>query len=499
MTRAAGILLHPTSLPGRFGVGDLGPEVDRFLDWARDAGQSWWQVLPLGPPGGHGAPYSCLSAFAGNPLLISPELLFRQGLLTRSHLDKAPSFPAQRVDFAKVKPWKSKLLRRSWKRFKRRGTAGDKQRLEAFARASENAWLDDWTLFMAARRQHAASGWWDWEDALKRRRPDALANLRRAESDEIGYQRYLQWQFFSQWDRIRSQAHERGIRMLGDLPIYVAWDSAEVWANPHLFDLDDDGRPRAVAGVPPDDFSDTGQLWGNPLYRWQRMAEDGYAWWIARMAANLRTCDRVRLDHFRGFAGYWSVPAGNQTAEHGAWIDGPGMALFDAWREALGDLPIVAEDLGVITPDVEALRHDAGLPGIKVLHFAFGDTDSDHLPHNFERRSVVYTGTHDNDTTAGWYQGLDRKTKRRVRRYAGSGKIHRALTRLAYTSVAELAIVPAQDVLGLGGEARMNTPAIAEGNWAWRLSAGALNGKRARRLRSLAKVSARLPGKSVSD
>ncbi len=494
-TRAAGILLHPTSLPGGFGIGDLGPEADSFLDWARDAGQSWWQVLPLGPPGSHGAPYSCLSAFAGNPLLISPELLFRQGLLERSDLDEAPSFPAKRVDFAAVKPWKSALLRRSWELFGRRATAKDKRRLEAFTLAPENAWLDDWTLFMALRRQNTGNGWWDWESALKQREPDALAAVRDHESDEVAYQRYLQWLFFSQWDRVKRQAHKRDIRILGDLPIYVAWDSAEVWANPQLFDLDQEGRPRAVAGVPPDDFSDTGQLWGNPLYHWQYMAEDGYAWWTARMAANLRTCDRLRVDHFRGFAGYWSVPADHDTAEHGTWIDGPGMALFDAWREALGDLPLVAEDLGVITPDVEALRRDAGLPGIKVLQFAFSEPDSVHLPHHFERRSVVYTGTHDNDTTAGWYRGLDRKTKRRARRYAGDDKIHRALLRLAYTSVAELAIVPAQDVLGLGSKARMNTPAVAEGNWAWRLAAGALTDKHAKRLRSLAEVS----GRRVSD
>lgn len=492
--RAAGILLHPTSLPGRFGVGDLGPEADRFLDWARDAGQSWWQVLPLGPPGGgHNAPYSCLSAFAGNPLLISPDLLLREGLLAGSDLEGVPSFSAGEVDFAVVVPWKGGLLRRSWEIFQRRASTEQRQSFEAFAQAPENAWLDDWTLFMALHQRRAGGGWWDWEPALKRREPDALDAVRRAEHDEVGYQGYLQWLFFTQWDRLKSEAHERDIRILGDLPIYVAWDSAEVWVNPQLFDLDADGHPLAVAGVPPDDYSATGQLWGNPLYRWDRMAEDGYAWWTARLAANLRTCDRLRLDHFRGFAGYWSVPAGDETAEHGVWMDGPGMALFNAWREALGDLPLVAEDLGVITSDVEELRRGTGLPSIKVLHFGFGDVDSDHLPHNFERRSVVYTGTHDNDTTLGWYQSLDRETRRRVRGYVGSGEIHRAFMRLAYTSIAELAIVPVQDVLGLGGEARMNTPAVAEGNWAWRLTTDGLDAKAARRLRSLAEISGRWP------
>ncbi len=486
--RAAGLLLHPTSLPGRFGAGDLGPEAERFLDWARDAGQSWWQVLPLGPPDDHGAPYSALSAFAGNPLLISPELLVTGGLLEASDLEGEPAGSPERVDFAAVVPWKQALLRRAWERFQGRASADES--FNAFAGEPENAWLDDWTLFMALRRRHGGA-WWRWPDALKRREPDALDAVRREEGDEIGYQRFLQWQFSSQWRRLRDQARDRGVRVLGDLPIYVAWDSADVWAHQEHFDLDAAGHPRAVAGVPPDDYSDTGQLWGNPLYRWDLMAEDGYAWWVARLATNLRIFDRLRLDHFRGFAGYWRVHAGDETAEHGTWVDGPGMALFGAWRDALGELPLVAEDLGVITPDVEELRRAAGLPGIKVLQFAFGEPDSDHLPHNFERRSVVYTGTHDNDTTAGWYAGLDDDVRRRVRRYAGPGDIHRAFIRLAYASVAELAIVPAQDVLGLGTEARMNTPAVAEGNWAWRLEPGALDTAAARRLRSLAEVTGR--------
>ncbi len=491
--RAAGLLLHPTSLPGRFGIGDLGPEADRFLDWAREAGQSWWQILPLGPPDSHNAPYSCLSAFAGNPLLISPELVQRRGLLERSDLDGAPAFPAEQVDFAAVKPWKAALLRRSWELFQQRARAEDRRAMDEFAGHPDNAWLDDWTLFAALRRRHGHRGWWDWEPALKHRETGAIEAARREEASEIAFQRYLQWLFFSQWRRLRDQAHDRGLRILGDLPIYVSWDSAEVWANPRLFDLDGEGHPRSVAGVPPDDFSDIGQLWGNPLYRWDLMAEDGYAWWTARLAANLRACDRLRLDHFRGFVGYWRVPAGDETAEHGAWIDGPGTALFDAWREALGDLPLIAEDLGVITRDVDQLRHDAGLPGIKVLHFAFGDADSDHLPHLLERRCVVYTGTHDNDTSASWYRSLEPETRRRVRRYAGAGagEIHRGLIRLAYTSVADLAVVPVQDVLGLGGEARMNTPAIAEGNWAWRLAPSALDVEAAAWLRSLAEVSGR--------
>ncbi len=491
--RTAGLLLHPTSLPGRFGIGDFGPEAVRFVDWAAAAGQSWWQVLPLGPPDGS-SPYSGLSAFALNPLLISPEVLRRDGLLESPDLDTVPAFPTDRVAFAEVDAWKSGLLRRAWERFQRSASVEQRRALDAF-RDTHRAWLDDWALFAALRKRYGGRGWWDWERALKHREPVALEAARRDESRQMDYHRFLQWLAFDQWRRLRDEARERGIRILGDLPIYVSWNSAEVWTSPELFELDADGLPVAVAGVPPDDLADKGQLWGNPLYRWERMAEDGYVWWIARLAAALGTCDRLRLDHFRAFAGYWRVPAGAQTAEGGSWVDGPGLAFFDAVREALGELPLIAEDLGVITPDVEALRRAAGLPGMKVLQFAFSAADSDHLPHRFERASVVYTGTHDNDTARGWVRSLDPAAKRRLRRYAGAGPrdVHRALVRLAYTSVADLAIVPVQDVLGLGSEARMNTPAVAEGNWRWRLAAGELDARTAAGLQSLAEVSGRQP------
>ena len=490
--RAAGLLLHPTSLPGRFGVGDFGPEADDFLAWAAAAGQSWWQILPLGPPDGC-SPYSCLSAFAGNPLLISPQVLHEQGLLTAADLATVPAFPEDRVAFDEVAVWKSDLLRRSWGRFEDSAAEELRRQLQAFC-GEAREWLDDWALFAALRARHDRRGWWDWPLDLKRREPSALQAARRAERAEIEYQRYLQWLFFDQWRRLKGKAARRGIRILGDLPIYVSWNSAEVWAAPHLFELDTQGRPLAVAGVPPDDYCEDGQRWGNPLYRWDRMAADGYAWWIARLGAALETCDRLRLDHFRGFAGYWRVPAAAETAVDGEWIQGPGMALFDALHEALGEVPLLAEDLGVITPEVEALRRDAGLPGMRVLQFAFDDLDSIHFPHRCERRCAVYTGTHDSDTTHGWYGALDPPTRRRVRRYTGAGprKVHQALIRLAYTSVAELAIVPVQDVIGLGSEARMNTPGTTEGNWAWRLEAGRLDAGKARWLRSLAEVSARL-------
>ncbi len=494
--RDAGILLHPTSLPGRFGIGDLGPEAERFLTWAGDAGQTWWQILPLGPPERGNSPYTALSAFAGNPLLISPDLLIRDGLLEAGDIADTPAFPSGRVDFDLTASWKERCLRRSWELFERRATPSLRDRLQEFVEASaQRSWLDDWALYSALRIRHQQIGWWDWPPALARRDEDALATARRELAPEIAFQRYLQFLFRRQWSRLRRVAREHGLRIFGDLPIYVALDSVDVWTHRRLFDLDEDGRPRAVAGVPPDDYSETGQLWGNPLYRWDRVAADGYSWWIERLRANLELCDRLRIDHFRGFAAYWRVPADAETAAGGEWVEGPGKALFDALRGALGDLPLVAEDLGVITPDVEALRRDLDLSGMKVLHFAFGDDDSEHLPHHHETASVVYTGTHDNDTTVGWYRELDDEARRRLynclKTEGDVEEIHWQLIRLAYESVAATAIVPVQDVLGLGREARMNIPAVAEGNWAWRLRRSQLSPELARRLRALAEATAR--------
>ncbi len=495
--RAAGILLHPTSLPGRFGVGDLGPAADRFLDWLVQAGQAWWQILPLGPPEVHDSPYNCLSAFAGNPLLISPERLLEDGLLDSSDIDDLAVASPGCVDFAAVAAWKEPLLRRSWERF--RGSGRLRDEAAAFEAAPEQAWLADWTLFAALRHHYESRGWWDWDPELSRRRPAALDEARRRLADEVAFHGYVQFQFFRQWDRVRAEGRNRGVRILGDLPIYVAQNSAEVWARPELFDLDDAGRPLSVAGVPPDYFSETGQLWGNPLYRWDRMADDGYGWWIARLAVNLRLADRVRLDHFRAFASYWKVPAGDETAAGGEWVDGPRLPLFDAFREALGDLPLIAEDLGEITPDVEELLAALGLPGMRVLQFGFDDSESLHAVHNLPPHCVVYSGTHDNDTTTGWYGDLEPGTREWVRDYCGLGPdadgsdVARAMIRLAYTSAAELAVVPVQDVLGLGSAARMNTPAVSGGNWLWRLREGELRREHAERLARLAEISGRRP------
>ena len=492
--RRAGVLAHPTSLPGSFAVGDLGPGTDDFLAWMESAGQSIWQVLPLGPVGEGSSPYVARSAFAGSPLLVSPERLVEDGLLPPDALQDAP-LGGTRVDLAAAARWKSGLLREAWVRFRRGAPGALRDALRDFAADPAHSWLPDWELYAALRDAHRGHPWVEWPEPLARREPEALEQARRELLTETGYHRFVQFVFFSQWRRVRAAARARGIGILGDLPIYVAHDSADVWAHPELFDLDERGGPRHVAGVPPDYFSPTGQRWGNPLYRWDRMAADGYRWWIERVRANLELADWVRLDHFRGLAAYWAVPEAEPSAMRGRWLPGPGMALLEALRGALGDLPIVAEDLGVITPDVETLRDRARLPGMRVLQFAFSGEDSLHLPHRHVPRAVVYTGTHDNDTTVGWFVGASPEERERVLDYVGGDGVepHWDLIRAASTSVAGWAVVPLQDVFGLASEARMNTPGQAAGNWSWRARAGQLREEEASRLRRLAEVSGRLP------
>ncbi len=492
--RGAGIVLHPTALPGPFGIGDLGHRASAFIDWAERSGQTVWQVLPLGPTGPNNAPYTGQSAFAGNPLLISPERLVEEGFLPASALEGTPPFRAGRVDFGGVISWKERILRESWELFRRQAAPEARRDLEAFgADPAVSSWLGDWELFSALKRRFGGKSWLEWDRDTRMREPGALAAARRDLSEETAFARYVQFLFFRQWERVKRLANGRGIRVLGDIPIYVALDSADVWANARLFCLDAEGRPLAVAGVPPDLFSATGQLWGNPLYRWDRMAAEEYAWWIARMRANFRLADIVRLDHFRGFAAFWEVSASERTAVHGHWVDGPGASLFGAIRAALGDLPIVAEDLGHITDDVRALRDALGYPGMKILQFGLGHLESEHLPHRHVPHAVVYTGTHDTDTTRGWFAGLGGEERQRVLDYlGGSGEvIEWDLIRAAYTSVADLAIVPIQDVFGLGSEARMNTPGEATGNWAWRARADQFRPDLAERLRRLALLTGR--------
>ena len=477
--RAAGVLLHPTSLSGRYGIGDLGDELFAFLDWAVSAGMRLWQVLPLNPPGFGASPYGCVSSFAGNPLLISPDRL-------QLDIGDIPHFDNDHVQFDGVAAFKFELLRIAYQRFH------DHAALDAFI-AEQSHWIDDYALFMALKAKSDGAPWWKWDRRLVRRETAALKRARDQNADEIRFWQFVQFVFFQQWDAVRAAAHARGIRIIGDVPIYVACDSADVWGHRELFELDASGHPTFVAGVPPDYFSETGQRWGNPLYRWDEMRATNFKWWIARVRTNLRFADVLRLDHFRGFVAYWEIPANEPTAVHGQWKSGPGIALFDALRDALGGLPFIAEDLGHITQDVHELRNAIGVPGMRILQFGFGHDDSPHLPHRYEPHTVAYTGTHDNDTARGWYESASAEERETATAYLGctSDSVAWCLIRAAYTSVAEMAIVPAQDILDLGSEARMNRPGATEGNWTWRVRPGALTHDHAARLRRLAKLTGR--------
>jgi 4-alpha-glucanotransferase len=470
--RRSGLLLHPTSLPGGFGIGELGSEAFRWLDFLAAAGQSVWQVLPLGPTGYGDSPYQAFSSFAGNPYLLSVELLAEEGLLQPAELEPLRQLRQDRVDYGALIPLKLGLLELAAARFGRTATPAQRAGLDAFSAANSD-WLDDFALFTALKEENGGRSWLEWDAPLRLRDAAALARARERLAGAITRVRLWQWWFERQWQAVRNHAHHKGVELLGDLPVFVALDSADAWANQELLQLDADGRPLAVAGVPPDYFSVTGQRWGNPLYDWPRHEASGFAWWIRRVRANLRLYDRLRIDHFRAFEAYWRIPAGEATAVNGTWSPGPGQKLFSALQLALGTLPLIAEDLGVITPEVEALRDDNNLPGMKVLQFAFGgDPHDPYLPHGYPRNCVVYTGTHDNDTTAGWYATLGESERSFVRRYLGCDdrQVPWQLLRVALLSVADLAVLPLQDVLGLGSEARMNTPGRAGGNWAWRFS-----------------------------
>jgi len=478
--RSSGLLLHPTSLPGPHGIGDLGPEAYRFVDFLAEAGQRLWQVLPLGPTGVGNSPYAARSAFAGNPLLVSLDLLQDEGLIDDADLRPLPTFPRERVDFAAVERFKMAALGRAAERFAAHASPARRTALDTF-RHQNARWLDGFALFMALQHSHRGA-WQTWGEGLARRKPEALAEAGKMLATGVEVHAFAQFAFAEQWSALRRYAAERGVRIVGDIPIFVALDSADVWAQPELFLLDDRGFPTVVAGVPPDYFSATGQRWGNPLYRWDAIAATGYTWWINRFRAMLRLVDVIRIDHFRGFQAHWEIPAEHPTAERGRWVSGPGRDLFQAARRALGDLPIIVEDLGVITPDVVALREELGYPGMKVLQFAFWSGPSNpFLPHNFDRNVVVYTGTHDNDTTVGWFRAAPEAERHDALEYlrGGGESVSWAMIHLALASVADTAIVPVQDVLRLGSEARMNFPGTAEGNWEWRLIAGQLTGEHA--------------------
>ncbi len=485
--RASGIILHPTSLPGPDGIGDLGPEAFRWVNFLSDAGCKLWQVLPLGPTGYGDSPYQCFSAFAGNPYLVSPALLLEDGLLRRSDLADRPAFIPNHIDYGEAIHWKLTLLDRAYEHFKHKANSPLWKAYHEFVE-KESYWLSDFALFMAIKEAHGGVSWDNWSRELRQRDTHTLERFKQTEADRIQRHAFRQFLFFRQWLDLKAHANQKGIQIIGDIPIFVAYDSADAWANPELFFLDAAGQPTVVAGVPPDYFSPTGQLWGNPLYKWDVHREQNYRWWIQRMQATLRLVDIVRLDHFRGFAGYWEVPFGMPTAEIGRWVKGAGAELFQVIRNALGDLPIIAEDLGVITPDVVELRDQFNLPGMKVFQFAFTTDPLDpFLPHNYESNCVAYSGTHDNDTALGWYMSAPEKERDFIRRYlARSGEdISWDMIRAVWSSVAVFALAPMQDVLGLGNEARMNLPGRASGNWTWRLHPDALSPAVLKRLKEV--------------
>jgi 4-alpha-glucanotransferase len=493
-SRGAGVLLHPTSLPGPHGIGDLGPAARDWVDALARARQQWWQMLPLSPTGFADSPYQCLSTFAGNPNLISPDELVRDGLLRRRDV-AGRLFETRRVDFGSALLFKASLLARAWESFKRGAARRLRREFEEFC-AEERSWLRDFALFMALKDAHGGASWFEWESELIERQPAALARARRSLDDAVRQHEFRQFLFFRQWRALKSYANACGVKLIGDIPIFISGDSADVWSRPAEFLLDARRRPKVMAGVPPDYFSKTGQLWGNPHYDWKAMKRTGYAWWIARVRATLRMVDVVRVDHFRGFEAAWQVPGGAVTAQRGRWVKGPGAELFDKLRAALGPLPIIAEDLGVITPAVDALRMHFNFPGMRILQFAFGGAvENRFLPHHYERNTIVYTGTHDNDTTRGWFAMASRKERALLRRYLGRPCDERSvswdLMRLAWSSVADLAIAPLQDVLGLGTEARMNFPGQSSGWWRWRFQARQLTGAALDRLGEMTEVYSR--------
>lgn len=496
LPRASGILLHPTSLPSPFGIGDFGSKAFEFVDFLAATGQKHWQMLPLGQTGYGDSPYSSFSAFAGNIYLISPEKLVENGFLGDDDLQNSPEFPADRVDYGAAIGFKLGILRKAFENFK--GTTDDAVIGQFHKFCDENGfWLEDYALFRALKLALDHKPWWEWDEPLRDREDGAIAAAREEHDEEIFAQKFYQFEFFHEWDALRSYANKNGISLIGDLAIYVSRDSVDVWCNPGEFKLNEDGSPTVVAGVPPDAFSKTGQLWGSPIYDWDQMRANGFRWWITRFAGLLRMVDIIRIDHFIGFTRAWEVPGGDATAENGTWVGVPGKELFSLLFEALGPVPMIVEDLGEVTPEVEELRDGFDLPGMKILQFAFGgDSKNIHMPHNYDKNCVVYTGTHDSDTARGWYKARTRKRGGNpaeadfCRRYwkTDGKEINWDFIRGALASTANTAIIPLQDILGLDNKARMNVPATNEGNWQWRVKDGQISDDAAARLRELTEL-----------
>jgi 4-alpha-glucanotransferase len=491
--RGSGILLHITSLPSPYGLGDMGPGAYQFADFLVETKQSFWQILPLNPTDlAHGnSPYQSVSAFAGNPFLISPELMVRQGFLAQSDVENVPGYQIRPLDYPSVIASKERIFKVAYERFRQ---GGKRHEYERFCKEN-SSWLDDFALFIALRDHFSGKAWTEWPQEIRDRQPEALESLKGELLDACEKTRFLQYVFFEQWHSLKAYCNNRGIQIFGDIPIYVIHDSADVWANPELFTLDDERKPSVVAGVPPDYFSETGQLWGNPVYRWDVLEEKGYGWWIQRLQHNIKLFDLVRIDHFRGLIGYWVVPAGEMNAVNGQWVEAPAEDFLNALLRRFPQLPIIAEDLGVITPDVREIMHRFDLPGMKVLLFAFGEDlpTNPYIPHNLEKNCVLYTGTHDNNTARGWFEGeATPEIRERLFHYLGrevpAEKIHWELIRLAMMSVANMVIIPMQDILGLGEEARMNRPATTQGNWQWQLLQEQLTPSLAQGLREITEI-----------
>ena len=497
LPRTSGLLLHPSSLPGPFGIGDLGPVAERWVDHLEQAGQSWWQILPLGPTGAGNSPYQSFSAFAGNICLLSPERLQQDGLLDSNDLNHV-NFPAHRVDFEHVAIFKEHLLRQAWAAFQQGKAKQLQGEFESYCKR-ERSWLDDYAEFMTIRETLGGKPLHEWPSEFLHRNPEALTRLREQQTELLGRYRFGQFLFDRQWLHVKAYANERGVRIIGDAPIFVSRDSSDVWANPDYFLLDPNFHPKVVAGVPPDYFSPTGQHWGNPLYDWKRMQANQYDWWVARVRRLLVQTDLVRIDHFRAFAAAWHIPAEHTDAMNGKWVPGPGRKLFDRLREVFEPLPLIAEDLGLISEDVHQLRADAALPGMRVLQFAVGGVENTHWPHNYEPDTIAYTGTHDNDTTPSWYNGLDAEQKQEL--HDTLGPIRDTPTwdmiRHVWASVAYLAIAPMQDILDLGGDARLNVPGKPTGNWEWRLTQHQLDNADYAKLKHLTMLYNRVPQPAI--
>lgn len=487
--RSSGILLHPSSLPGKYGIGALGKNALHFVDFLEKAGQKLWQVLPMGHTGYGDSPYQCFSIYAGNPILIDLEFLVKDGYLKKSDFTDVPEFPDDRVNYGEVINFKRRMLKIAHQRFYENKINQDAE-YQAFI-TGHNSWLKDYSTFVALKELFNGKAWWEWPDEFRLRKTEAIETFVKHSHLEVSFHQFVQYLFYKQWLDVKKYANKKKIRVIGDIPLYVAHDSADVWSNHELFKFDKNRNPIAVAGVPPDYFSQTGQLWGNPLYNWDLMKKNGFSWWIGRVKSSFELYDYVRIDHFRGFEAYWSVPFGENTAINGEWVKAPGEELFETIQKELGRLPIIAEDLGVITPEVDALRMKFEFPGMKILQFAFHSDDGQkYLPHNYTDNFIVYTGTHDNDTLAGWFKSLEKPVRKRVLTYADadSKTIFRKMIRLAWSSVASIAVIPLQDLLEHGSGSRMNTPGTPGGNWQWRFRKDQLTREQATWLAEVTKI-----------